>query len=329
LIRVAALGYGNWGPTVVRRLRENPNVEVVAIADLDGARLAQARADAPGVPTSPDAFALLEDIGVDAVAIMTPVCSHYELAARALSNGKHVLVEKPLAASSSEARALVDLAETNRLSLLVGHTVTHMPAADALRDLVRECALGEVRYVDSVRVGRGLVRSDTDVVWDLAIHELALLRFVLGSVPVDVCARGADPSGNGRVSLAHLDCTYPSGVPVHLHVSWLSPVRARRIVIGGTDRTVLYDDDAPSGELRLFDGAFADYRQPPPVGGSPPFVSRPLEERSALATQIEHFVACVRGESDCRDDARGAADLIDVLEAAARSMQRDGAREAV
>lgn len=249
MIRVAVAGYGYWGPNLARNVTEVSGLELVAVADLDRDRLELARRRHPLVQTQSLKRVAAHD-GVDALIVATPPGTHYEIARAALERGWHVLVAKPLTLTSHAARELTAIAEERGLVLMADHTFVHTGAVRALASL----DLGRPLYYDSVRVNLGLFQSDIDVLWDLAPHDLSIVRAVFpGEEPTEVACVAEDRSGNGQADVAWLTVWHRSGFVAHAHLSWLSPVKVRRALLAGDRRMAVYDDMEPSEKVRVYD----------------------------------------------------------------------------
>ena len=253
-LRVAVIGAGYWGPNLVRNFRGSAEWEVAAVCDLDEARarkvVGDGRAD---VETSVDRLLARDDL--DAVAIATPANTHEALAMAAMESGRHVLVEKPLASSSDAARRMVAKARERGLVLMCDHTYCYTPVVQRIRDTIASGELGEVLFVDSVRINLGLVQPDVNVLWDLAPHDLSILDYILpgGLRPLSVAAHGADPIGAGRACVGYLTMPLAGGAMAHVHVNWLSPTKIRQMVVGGSKRTLVWDDLNPQQRLSIYD----------------------------------------------------------------------------
>ncbi|MEL5991509.1 Gfo/Idh/MocA family protein [Microbacterium phosphatis] len=327
----AVIGAGYWGPNLARNLRGSADWELAAICDLDRDRAARVAESVGGAPVMTDVDEVLADPLIDAVAIATPARTHHALVTRALEAGKHVLVEKPLAADRASGIEMVELARDRGLVLMTDHTYCYTPAVLRIRDLIAEGALGEILYVDSSRINLGLVQPDVDVLWDLAPHDLAILDFVLpGGLDAEtVSAAGADPLGVGRACVGYLALPLAGGAIAHVQVNWLSPTKIRRMVIGGTRRTLVWDDLNPAQRLSVFDrgvevaleadhAARVSYRQ----GDT---WSPALPDQEALANVMTEFAAAIRSGRPARTDGDSGLRVLSVLEAASRSLASRGA----
>lgn len=328
-VGMAVIGYGYWGPNLARNIAEQPESRLVVVCDAQERRLQQALRRHPGVGVTTEYRDVLESPEVELIAIATPAASHHDLARQALLSGKHVLVEKPLATSSELARDLIQLAESTGRLLLVDHTFVYTSAVQRIRELVDAGELGRLYYWDSVRVNLGLFQRDVSVIEDLAVHDLAILDHVLGELPTTVNAVGISHVPGSQINTAYLSCAFASGMLAHLHVNWLAPVKVRRTLIGGDRRMIAYDDVEPSEKVKVYDcgitvasetGHFE--RQ---VGYRTGDVWTPhLPPTEALAVEVAHLAACVRGRARPLTDGRAGYRVLRVLEAALESAAHRG-----
>jgi predicted dehydrogenase len=327
LISVGVIGYGYWGPNLVRNLTTTDGVRVVSIADRAPKRLELAARRYPELRCSLDAATVLDDDEIDAVVIATPISSHYALGRHALTRGKHVLLGKPLARSLEEAEELTALAGENGSVLMVDHTPVYAGAILKMRELIEAGSLGDLRCIDSVRVNRGLLQRDVDVIWDLAPHDLSILMYLFGCEPESVAVVGADPARLGRTSLAYLTFWFPDGAIAHVHVNWLSPVKLRWMLVAGSDRMVVFDDIEQSEKLRVYDaGVTVD-----PLSGlvdarRGDMTAPRLDTTEALATECVHFIDCIHRGAEPVTGGRAGVSVVRVLEAASRSLRQSGSR---
>src|SRR6185369_15157370 len=253
MIGIGVIGYGYWGPNLVRNFAEAPGAKLVGVTDIRGDRLAEARRRYPFARMGDDYSELLANPEVDAIAIATPVSSHFELAMRALQANKHVLVEKPLASNSAQASQLIEEAARRNLVLMVDHTFVYTGAVGKIRELVASGALGDIYYYDSVRVNLGLFQHDVNVIWDLAVHDLAIMEHVLPIQPCAVSATGMSHLPGRPENIAYLTLFFESSMIEHFHVNWLAPVKVRRTLIGGSRKMIVYDDLEPSEKIKVYD----------------------------------------------------------------------------
>ncbi len=333
-MHLGIIGYGYWGPNLVRNFAECAGVTVRACAELRPERRALVQQRFPAVAVTATADDVLTDPGIDAVVIATPVSTHYALAKTALEHGKHVLVEKPITRSAAEAEELIALAQRNGCVLMVDHTFVYTGAVRKMKEIVDAGELGELHYLDAVRVNLGLFQHDIDVLWDLAPHDLSILTHLVPDRPQAVSAVGADHTGSGFADVAYMTLHYPNNFLAHLHVNWLSPVKIRQMLIGGSRRMLVYNDMEPSEKVCVYDRGISintresvyqtlvDYR-------TGDMWAPKVEFREALAVECEHFVACVRGKTAPWTDGAAGLQVVRLLEAASRSLAEGGARVAV
>jgi predicted dehydrogenase len=335
-IGVAVVGAGYWGPNLVRNFQSSADFRLRWLCDLDIDRARRVLGDYSTIGATSDLDDVLSDDGVRAVAIATPAGTHLPVAMAALEAGKHVLVEKPLAASREEGLRLVAEADRRGLSLMCDHTYCYTPAVLRIRELLHAGHLGELHYLDSVRINLGLVQRDIDVMWDLAPHDLSILDFVLppGVEPVAVAAHGADGIGAGRACIAYLTLRLNTGAIAHVHVNWLSPVKIRTTIIGGSKRTLVWDDLNPSQRLSIFDRG-VDVAGSEELGDeqrrdmlvsyrSGDMVAPTLTEREALRTMVEEYARSIRTGTPALTDGRAGLRVLGILEAASRSLAAGG-----
>jgi predicted dehydrogenase len=330
-MKVGLIGYGYWGPNLLRNLHETNGVEVKRCVDLNFERRAAASKRYPSVEVSADAEEILNDAQINAVVLATPVFTHHALAKRALEAGKHVFVEKPMTRTVKEAEELIALAEGKGLILMVDHTFIYTGAVRRMKQIIEAGDLGELYYFDSVRVNLGPWRHDIDVIWDLAAHDLSILTYLIPDKPQSVSAEGADHIQPGLADVAYLTLHFANNFIAHFHVNWLSPVKVRQSLIGGSRRMLVYDDMELSEKVRVYDRgiqvksqegiykALVDYR----MGD---VWSPKLDFREALSLECEHFVDCVRERTTPCSDGESGLQVVKILEAASRSLANGGCR---
>ena len=330
MIGVAVIGLGYWGPNLLRNFGESPDADVRLVCDLRRERLDAAAARYPKVQTTTDVADVWSDPAIDAVAIATPVSTHFDLAMAALRAGKHVLVEKPLAASSGQVQQLRDEAERRRLVLRVDHTFIYTPAVRHIARLVSSGELGEIYYYDSVRVNLGLFQHDVNVIWDLAVHDLSVLDYVLPARPRAVSATGMTHVAGGHENIAYLTLFFDNRLIAHVHVNWLAPVKIRRTLIGGSQRMIVYDDLEPSEKIKVYDKGITVNSNPESVyqmlvGYRAGDMWAPhLDATEALKTEVAHFLSCVTEGARPASDAESGLRVVRLVEAACESMQARG-----
>jgi predicted dehydrogenase len=329
MIQVAVIGYGYWGPNLVRNFQELKNARMVACCDLRPERLAQVTAKYPSLETTTDFDEILTHPGIDAVAIATPVGTHYAFARKALEYGKHVLVEKPLAASVAEAESLVEIADKLGLVLMVNHTFIYTGAVRKMKEIVECGDLGDLYYFDSVRINLGLIQRDVNVLWDLAPHDIAILDHLVDEKPVSICANGACHMGNGIENVAYLTVYFDSGLIAHFHNNWLAPVKIRTVLLGGSKKMILYDDMESSEKVKIYDRgvdvsgaevvhqALISYR----LGD---MWAPKLDQTEALQLVAAEFANCIETGRRPLTDGIGGLNVVRILEAAEMSIKRRG-----
>ena len=325
MIRVGIAGYGYWGPNLARVTAESGAARVEMIADRDPAALSRAAARHPAARLTGDIHAMIADPQVDAVMIATPVSTHFELALAALRAGKHVLVEKPMADTSAKAALLVDEAARRGLTLVVDHTFVHTPAVQTIHDLIASGALGDVYYYDAMRVNLGLFQHDVSVIWDLAVHDFAILDNLLGAAPLAISASSAGFLADSPENMAHLSVYYDGGAMAHLNVNWLAPVKIRQTVIGGSRQMVIYDDMQTSEKVKIYDRGAARGAAESRVSYRIGDMHAPaLSSKEALLTEIQDFIACIETGARPITDGESGLRVVRMLEAATRSCRMRG-----
>jgi predicted dehydrogenase len=326
MVRVGVIGYGYWGPNIVRNFLSHQDCKVVSVCDKSTAALGRVASCHPGLTTTTDAHDILCSGDIDAVAIVTPVSGHYHLAKKALENGKHVFVEKPFTATSAEAEELIKLAERNNLQIMVDHTFLFTGAVRKIKQLIDEGALGPLYYYDSTRVNLGLFQHDVNVLWDLAPHDLSIMDYLIGLEPELVVATGG-AHVNALEDVAYLTVYFPNNVIAHINVNWLSPVKVRTTLVGGQRKMLVWNDLDPAEKIRVYDkGAEARTQQ----GVHQLLVSYRsgdmwaprVEECEALQVETRYFLDCVTSGKKPFNDGRAGLRVVKILEAAEESLKR-------
>ena len=337
-IGLAIVGAGYWGPNLVRTALATPALRLDWLCDLDVERARTVLGAYTMVRPTDSYDAVLSDPDVAAVAIATPAATHFDLIRSALEAGKHVLVEKPLTAAVAEAEKLTALARGSGLALMCDHTYCYTPAVQRIRQLLRSGEIGEVQFIDSVRINLGLVQPDVDVLWDLAPHDLSILDFVLpeGIRPVAVAAHVGDPIGAGRACVAYLSLWLSNGALAHVHVNWLSPTKIRTTVFGGSRRTIVWDDTNPAARLAVHDRGVdtleacdvrQDQRRQALISYRTGDTLIPaLPEREALLSVMTEFSSAITEGRPPLTDAEAGLRVLKLLAAASRSVESGGSR---
>lgn len=328
-MKVAVIGAGYWGPNLIRNFAALDEVDAVVACDRDPDRLARMRKMFHGIETSASERDILSDPNVDAVAIATPVSAHFELARRAMNEGKHCFIEKPMTASVAEAEALIELAAKRNLTLFVDHTFVYTGAVRKMKEIVESGRLGEIYYFDSVRVNLGLFQHDVNVIWDLAPHDLSIMDYLIDEKPVAVSAIGSCHVGNDLEDMAYLTLEFNNNLIAHFHVNWLAPMKIRKTLIGGTRSMIVYDDTETSEKVKIYDkgidvttreGVYktlVQYR-------TGDMLSPKLDQEEALAVATRHFLDCVTNNKPPITDGVAGLNVVRVLEASAESVKNRG-----
>jgi predicted dehydrogenase len=332
-VTLAVVGYGYWGPNIVRNVMERPELDLWGLCELNPERVDKFTARYPGVRTSGSFGEVLDDPSVDAVSIATPPSTHFPLAKQALEAGKHVLVEKPLATSEAEAEALVELADREGLVLMPGHTFLYSPAVNKVRELIESGELGEVYFITSSRMNLGIYQSD-GVVNDLAPHDLSILLYWLRQRVVTVTASGSTVFQEGVPETAFLTLCFEGGSTANVQLSWLAPRKVRQMIVVGSKRMVIYDDAALDGAVRVYDRGF-DFTEPSTFGEyqltyrSGDMVAPRLDAAEPLGLELADFASSIRSGGEPCSHSRLGVEIVKVMEAAHASLQSAGAPVAV
>jgi predicted dehydrogenase len=328
---VAVIGAGYWGPNLIRNFTKHGGCDLRWVCDLDQERAQAAVGRYSTVKVTSSLDDLLDDPTVKGVAIATPPSTHTELALACIEAGKHVLVDKPLAPSLAEGQKLVAAAEDRDVVLMCDHTYCYTPAVRQIKELIDNGTLGDIEYIDSVRINLGLIRPDVDVVWDLGPHDLSILDFILpeSQRPTAVSAFGADPVGAGQACLAYLNLRLPGDAVAHAHLNWLSPTKIRTTIIGGSKQMVIWDDVHPSQRLSIFDRGVArngpDDRVEAVISyRTGDMVAPALKEKEALTGVIDEFVASIAEHRAPLTDGHAGLRVLSILEGASRSLATGG-----
>lgn len=328
MIRFGVIGYGYWGPNIVRNLRALDSVKLVAICDRSSASLRRAKESYPDVHVTTDASELITSPDIDAIAVITPVWTHFELAKAALENGKHVFVEKPFTSTAEQAMQLIELGERKNLKIMVDHTFLFTGAVGKIRDLIHNGTLGKIYYYDSTRVNLGLFQHDVNVLWDLAPHDLSIVDHLIGDKPEIVVATGSAHL-NGLIDVAYLTVYYPQNVIAHFNVNWLSPVKVRMTLIGGEKKMVVWNDLEADEKIKVYDrgvnltsreGVYdllVSYR-------SGDMWSPKVESTEALKKELAYFVECIEASKTPMNDGAAGLRVVRILEAAEESLSKKG-----
>jgi predicted dehydrogenase len=333
-IDIGVVGCGYWGPNLIRNFISDKGYRNVIGCDLDETKLARAQERFPALRVTTRFEDLLEKNGTDAVAIATPVNTHYQLAREALQAGKHVFVEKPFTASASEAKELIKLAGDRELTLMVGHTFEYSPPVIKIGELISSGQLGEIYFVSSSRVNLGLHRKDVSVIWDLASHDFSILFSWLKAAPLRITAVGRDYVQEGIPDVAFINMEFPSGCIAHIEVSWLAPSKLRRTAVIGSEKMLVYDDTEVMEKVKIYDKG-VDYKDPGSFGEfqlsyrAGDIVSPRLDNYEPLGVEVSHFHDCIIAKQAPKTDGLSGLRVVQALEAAQKSIEHNGQVETI
>lgn len=328
MISIGVLGYGYWGPNVVRNFQSLESGCVKSVCDLNPKAVARAKKIYPSINTSSDFHVLLRSPELDAVAVITPVATHYPLVKEALENGKHVFVEKPFTDSIDHAEELVELAEKKRLKIMVDHTFLFTGAVIKTKELIDQDVLGPIYYYDSVRVNLGLFQTDVNVIWDLAPHDLSIMQHLIKSKPRAVVATG-ECHVNGKEDIAYITVYFDNNVIAHFNVNWLSPVKVRTTLIGGEKKMLVWNDLEPDEKIRIYDkgvnktNGSGVYEMLVSYRMGDIWAPR-IEQTEALRAETQFFVDCIEKDEVPFNDGRAGLEVVRMLAAANASLSKKG-----
>lgn len=329
-LRVGAIGYGYWGPNLIRNFAELPDSTLCAVAEMDQSRLVEVQRRYPHVYTTRNYQDLFSQ-QLDAVVIATPPHTHCAIVRDCLQHGLHCLVEKPLTLTSADAQTLVQIAEEQKRILMVGHTFEYNPAVRALKEMIKSGELGEIQYIDAVRVSLGLFQRHLNVIWDLAPHDISILLYLLDAMPVSVSALGTACVQNGVEDVAYLSLRFPDDILTHIRLSWLDPCKTRRITVVGSQKMVIYDDVEPQEKIKVYDKGVKIIRHTDTFGEFQfayhygDIVSPYIRLEEPLRLECSHFLECIREGKQPQTDGHNGLRVVQILEAAQQSLRSHGA----
>lgn len=332
-IKVGVIGCGYWGPNLVRNFNENFHTDIKYICDHTKERLERMRVRYPAAVTTSSYKDLLRDDNLDVVAVATPVHTHFSLAKEALDAGKHLFIEKPFTSTVREAEKLIETAKKKNLTIFVDHTFIHTGAIKKIKEVLSAGEIGDLYYFDSVRVNLGLFQSDVNVVWDLAPHDLAIMDYLISQTPKSIVAVGASHTGSGKEDIAYLTVNFAGGLIAHFHLNWMSPVKIRRIIIGGSRKMVVFDDLDPAEKVKIYDKGITlggrdkkafykniiQYR----IGD---MYAPKIDNTEALKVAVDHLVDCITNKKDPVTGGEAGLRVVRVIEAAGKSLKKGGAK---
>lgn len=329
MLRVGLVGYGYWGPNLARNFNANPDCRLTRIADMSERRRALAAASYPDTEVVEHDRLVTEADDIDVVIVATPVFTHYPLAKTAIEHGKHVWVEKPMTSTSEQGREITALAAAKGVTLMVDHTFLFTGAVQKMKQLIDSGELGELYYYDSVRINLGLFQHDINVIWDLAPHDLSIMDYLLGPSARAVAAQGCGHFNTGLEDVGYVTVYYDNNLLAHFHVNWLSPVKLRRTVVGGSNKMLLWDDLDPEERLKIYDKGMdvatreGVYRilATPRVGE---MYAPVVPNTEALKLEVEYFVECIKEKKTPFNDGAAGTRIVAMLEATDRSLKEGG-----
>jgi predicted dehydrogenase len=328
MVGIGVVGYGYWGPNLVRNFSSIGTAQVVSVCDTEPERRALCGRLYPSVGTTADFSELIRDPRIDALVIATPVHSHFPLARAALRAGKHVLVEKPVAQTSVEVRRLIEEAQRRGLVMMVDHTFLYTPAVQKIRELIVDHALGDIYYYDSIRSSLGLFQSDVNVIWDLAVHDVSIVQYILDEEPVAVSATAANHVAGSPENMAHITLFFPGNCVAHVSVNWLSPIKVRQTFVGGSRKMVVYNDLEPTEKIKIYDKGITispEKAHQTRIGYRAGDMLAPhLSAKEALQTEAAHFVDCITNGTAPISSGLSGLHVVEILEAACESIAKRG-----
>jgi predicted dehydrogenase len=337
MVNIGVIGYGYWGPNVARNFHSASGAKLTAVSDISEKRLKLAESHYPFIKGYRNPLDLIRSKDVDAVAVITPVLSHYELAKKALENGKHVFVEKPFTATRAQAEKLIDLAAQKGLKIMVDHTFLFTGAVNKIKQVIDSGEMGRILFYDSVRVNLGLFQHDVNVIWDLAPHDLSIMDFLIKNKPVAVSAHGSVHFQSGLEDIAYVSIEFENnGFIAHFHVNWLSPVKIRKTLISGDKKMLVWDDLSSDEKIKIYDRG-VEFKSTNGIAkdgihdllvsyrSGDMYVPK-IDNVEALRAEVEYFVRCLEKNEEPFNNGRGGLQVVRILEAADRSLKNNGRR---
>ena len=328
MIQIGVIGYGYWGPNVVRNLHNLDGCRVLTVCDTNPIALQRAKQEYPNIEVSSGSAELTRSAHIDAIAIVTPVWTHFELAKASLQNGKHVFVEKPFTCTAEQGEELIELADKKNLRIMVDHTFLFTGAVQKIRQLIGDGVLGNLYYYDSARVNLGLFQHDVDVIWDLAPHDLSIMDYLIGEKPEAVVATG-ERHLNGYVDIAFMTLYFPGRIIAHINVNWLSPVKVRTTLIGGEKKMLVWNDLEADEKIKVYDRGVEvtsghDVHELLVSYRSGDMWAPKVEQTEALKTELAYFVDCILNDEKPFNDGMAGLRVVKMLEAAHQSLKGRG-----
>jgi len=337
MVNMGVIGCGYWGPNLIRNFSKIEECRVLWCSDLRDDRLNHMKELYPGIKTTKNYMDIINDKDIDAVAISTPVSRHFEQAKAALLSNKHALIEKPMTNNVKDAKELIKISNENKKVLMIDHTFEYAPAVNKIREIIENNDLGKILTIDMIRVNLGLFQKDINVIWDLAPHDISILLFLLKKMPVSVKAEGVDYVQKGIADDAHLTLKFPEEIMVHMHVSWLDPLKIRKVTIVGNKKMLVYDDTEQNEKVKIYDKGVALERNNAPkdkyydtweefklVYRSGEIHAPKIADKEPLNVMCRHFIECIKTKKNPTSDGLSGLRVIEVIEALQESLINNG-----
>ncbi|GAB4183721.1 MAG: Gfo/Idh/MocA family oxidoreductase [Calditrichia bacterium] len=330
MINVGVIGAGYWGPNIIRNFMINPDTNVVMVCDLQEERLEKVSVAYPHIKTTTDANDLITSGELDLIAVCTPVSTHYQLAKEILSNKKHLLIEKPMTATAAEAEELNKIANAMNVKIFVDHTFLFTPAVQKIKEWINNGELGDLLYFDSVRINLGLFQHDVSVIWDLAVHDMSILTYLISNKPKNLSATGSAHYNQSIHDMAYLSLQYNNNFIAHIHVNWLSPVKVRKCLIAGTKKMIVWDDTLADEKIKIYDKGIDVIKNDNDIYElliqyrSGDMVSPRLPNREALSVEVQNIVDVLKNKAEPISDGHLGAEVVKMIELADSSMKKNG-----
>jgi predicted dehydrogenase len=330
MIKLALIGYGYWGPNLLRNFEKLKNCKVDYVVDYDQLKLQKVKDNYPSISTSTSIDNILENPKIHAVIIATPVSTHFSIAKKALEKGKHVLLEKPMTDSTSKAKQLIELAKKKELTLMVDHTYLYTGTIKKIKELISSKQLGEINYIDSIRSNLGIFQSDINVLWDLAPHDISICNYLLNELPISVQAIGKSHTKMKKEDIAYLTLHYKSKKIIHINCSWISPIKIRQCIIGGTKKMIVFDDTLEKEKITMYNTNFKE--ESIDIKNNKSTIKYNVGEKAtigydsteALELLALDFINSIQNQSIPISNYSVGMEIVKILEAAEKSVQNDG-----
>ena len=330
MLNVGVIGYGYWGPNLARNWNNNNRANLKYICDLKKDRLNIAKTKYPNIQTTTDYTDILEDPDIEAVNVVTPISTHYEITKNVLEHDKHALVEKPLTASSEQLEELIELAEKKNKVLMVGHTFLYSPPVLKVKEYIKNGELGDMDFIQLSRINLGRVKHDYNVVWDLSPHDFSILEFWLQELPETIQVVGKASTLKNVCDVAFVNLKFPNNILVNVNLSWVSPVKVRQSYVVGDEKMVIYDDVNPNAKVKLYDMGIDKIKKPETFGEfqlsyrTGDILIPQLDNTEPLYAECDHFIDCIRNDADPRTNPQHALRIVKMIEAAQESLKKGG-----